>query len=100
MFHTDVEIRELVIQSLHEFLNEKSGTCLITETTVPITDLGLDSADGIDLACALSDKLRYHIPDDLNPLVADGSPCHARTVKEIIELIQDLVHRQEEIKNA
>jgi hypothetical protein len=52
--------------------------------------LGLDSEDGVDLACTLSDKLNYNIPDKINPLV-DDEKNRPRRVGEIVDLVYDLL---------
>jgi acyl carrier protein len=56
----------------------------ILENTEPIENLGLDSMDGVEFACMLSEK--FDIPDDINPFIDEKTLKH-RTVGEIVELI-------------
>ena len=87
--------REAVIGALDELLDELGADHgAITDDSFPIGDLGLDSADGIDFACRLSDKLRVEVPNDANPFVDDEKVC-ARTVKQIIEFAGELLRSQE-----
>lgn len=55
----------------------------------PIEDLGLDSQDGIAVACELSERLGFEIPNEINPLVNDQLK-RGRTIKEIIEFMTTL----------
>jgi len=82
------DIKTVVIKSLLLLIAEK-GVPEIGEGTDPIHELGLTSKDGLDLACILSDKLGYVIPDDLNPLVDDKR--RSRTVKEVIDFLFGLM---------
>jgi acyl carrier protein len=86
---TAEEIRERVIDALREVLNGRE-VLRIDDRTDPLKDLGLDSEDGIAVACALSEKLDYHIPDDLNPLVDDAKQ-RARRVGDIVDLMHRLL---------
>ena len=81
-------VHDCVIKSLREILGKDAETA-IDEETDPIRGLGLDSADGVDLACALSDKLGYDIPDSINPLVDDNQQ-RPRKVREIVDLVYKL----------
>jgi acyl carrier protein len=83
------EVRDHVIHALHEILVDKEVPS-IDEQTDPMWGLGLDSEDGVDLACTLSDKLNYNIPDKINPLV-DDEKNRPRRVGEIVDLVYDLL---------
>lgn len=82
------EVQNCVITSLRETLN-KDETTEINGDTDPIRGLGLDSDDGVDLACILSEKLGYDIPDNINPLV-DDKQKRSRKVCEIADLLYGL----------
>jgi acyl carrier protein len=83
------EVRDLLLATLREFLGDKAPD-QITEATDPFKDLGLDSEDGVEFACVLSEKFRCKVPDDLNPLVDDARHC-ARRVGETIDLMCTLI---------
>jgi acyl carrier protein len=83
------KIRAYVIESLHEVIGS-TDIPSITEQTDPIRGLGLDSADGVDFACTLSDKLDYDLPDRINPLV-DDKGHRPRRVGEIVDLVHKLL---------
>ena len=88
---TREEIRDAVLAALREFLGDKAPP-EITEATDPIKDLGLDSPDGLDFACVLSDLCGCMVPEDVNPFV-DDARHRSRKVGEIIELMRDLLAR-------
>lgn len=88
------QVRECVMESVQELL-EKTDTGIIDEQTDPILGLGLDSVDGVDLACALSQKLNYDIPDKINPLV-DDEKHRPRRIGEIVDLMCNLLARHQE----
>lgn len=87
------DIRSCVIESLQRVLGEEV-TVQIDDNTNPIQDFGLESADGVDYACVLSERLRYVIPHDVNPFV-DDSGQRARKVGEIVDLMCRLLTTQE-----
>ena len=91
------EVRDCVIQSLREVLGNQQIT--IDEQTDPMRGLGLDSKDGVDLACTLSDKLNYDIPDKINPLV-DDERNRPRRVGEITDLVHSLLTARKEENHA
>jgi len=86
---TTDEIRQGVLQCLEDLVGDR-GIPEITDKTDPIRDLGLDSEDGVEMACALSEKFGYHIPDNLNPLVDDAKQ-RGRRVGEIVVLVAGLL---------
>ena len=88
------EVRAHVLQSLHEVLGEENAVD-INDQTDPIRGLGLNSDDGLDFACALSEKLNYDIPDKVNPLV-DDSRRRPRRVGEIVDLMCKLLTIEQE----
>lgn len=83
------EIRQGVVECLKEVLGDRN-VLDITDKMDPFKDLGLDSEDGVEIACALSEKFGYHIPDDVNPLVDDANH-RGRRVGEIVALVDRLV---------
>jgi hypothetical protein len=87
-------VRDHVIQSLREILADREVPP-IDESTDPMWGLGLDSEDGVDLACTLSDKLHYDIPDKINPLV-DDAKNRPRRVGEIVDLVHKLLDENKE----
>jgi hypothetical protein len=82
-----------VIESLRRVLG-KSDVPQIDENTIPIRDFGLESEDGVDYACALSESVHYIIPHNVNPFV-DDSGHRARNVGEIVDLVCGLLKDQE-----
>lgn len=92
------KVRDCVIQSLREVVGN-ADVPSISEQTDPICGLGLDSADGVALACSLSDKLDFDIPDRINPLV-DDKVRRSRRVGEIVDLVHKLVAGREEPNNG
>lgn len=85
------EIRDAVMAALRDFLKDKAPPDL-TETTEPLKDLGLDSLDGVDFACVLSESCGFVVPDDLNPFI-DDAQRRGRNLGEIIELMRNLLAR-------
>ena len=92
------EVRDYVIQSLKEIVADREVQP-IDESTDPMRGLGLDSEDGVDLACTLSDKLNYDIPHKINPLV-DDERSRPRRVDEIIDLVYKLLETNKEESNG
>ena len=92
------EIREQVIASLREVMRDGSIK-EIDETTDPIKDLGLDSLDGINFACTLSEKLGINIPPEVNPLI-DDKKNRPRRVGEIIDLLYDVLNKEQEASHG
>lgn len=95
------DVRRLVIESLREMLKQDAMTDIpkIDDGTEPIRDLGRDSPDGVEIACILSEKLDFHIPDKINPFV-DDDRCRARRVGQIVDLIYNLLVQQQEANHA
>lgn len=92
------EIRQQVIKSLYEILN-KQETTEINDQMDPIRDLGLDSPDGVEFACLISEKIDFHIPDKVNPFV-DDNRRRPRRVGQIVDLIYGMLHAGQETKNG
>lgn len=88
-------IRHCIMESLRELLPDEKSETPMDDHTDPIGKLGLDSADGLDFACSLSQRLGYHIPDKLNPFV-DDAKNRARKVGEIVDFVCNLVSVQQE----
>ena len=82
---TELEIKKIVIETLRGG-PVTEGISEITESTDPHTDLGKDSHDGIDFACALEASMEIEIPTNVNPFV-DDELKKFRNVGEIIELV-------------
>lgn len=93
------EIREIVIECLHQALGDKSRNVTITDRIDPINNLGLESCDGLVFAIALSQKLPFEIPNSINPLV-DDKKTRARKVGQIVDFIYELMLTQQEEVNA
>jgi acyl carrier protein len=91
------DVRDRVIESLILVLGNKEVP--IDEQTDPMGGLGLDSEDGVDFACTLSDKLNYEIPDRINPLV-DDERHRPRRVGEITDLVCKLLTERKEESNG
>lgn len=92
------EVQDCVIKTLREVLgNKEVGE--IDGKTDPMYGLGLDSEDGVDFACTLSDKLKYEIPDKINPLV-DDEQRRPRRVDEITDLVCKLLTERKEESNG
>jgi acyl carrier protein len=85
------EVRDLFLTTLREFLGSRAPD-KIDETTDPIKDIGLDSADGVDFACTLSDKFGFKIPDNVNPFVDDKRHC-SRSIGDTINLVFALANK-------
>ncbi len=95
------EVRRVVIESLREMLKQDAVTDIpeIDDGTEPIRDLGRDSPDGVEFACILSDKLNFHIPDEINPFV-DDQQRQARPVGQIVDLLYKLLSERQEGNHA
>jgi acyl carrier protein len=86
------EVRDVLLTTLREFLGDKAPD-QITEATDPFKDLGLDSEDGVDFACVLSEKFGCTVPNNVSPLVDDARQC-ARRVGETIDLMCALIEKE------
>ncbi len=78
------EVMETVVSALQEFCPASGEE--ITEDTNPLLELGLTSADGVELACALSERLPHYFPVDQNPLI-DESKHSPRTVGQLTDYL-------------
>jgi acyl carrier protein len=87
-------VRDNLLAVLREFLGD-NAPAEITERTDPFKDLGLDSEDGVDFACVLSEKFEIEVPDRINPFVDDAKQC-ARSVGETIDLVFTLIQRPQQ----
>lgn len=85
-------VRDVLMATLREFLGEKSSVQL-TEATDPFKDLGLDSEDGVDFACVLSEKFGCTVPNELNPFV-DDAHHRSRPLGEIVDLVCWLIEKE------
>lgn len=86
------EVHDLLLGTLKDFLGEKAPV-QITESSDPFKDLGLDSVDGVEFACVISEKFRCHVPDDLNPFVDDSRQC-GRRIGEVVDLVCSLIAKE------
>jgi acyl carrier protein len=87
------EIRNVVLECILEVVGDRSIP-EITDRTDPIRELGLDSEDGVAIACALAERFECPIPDSLNPIV-DDARHRGRRVSEIIALVETLLTAQD-----
>ena len=83
------EVQECVIQCLVE-MSPLENAPPVDEETNPMWKLGLDSHDGVNLACKLTEKFSYEIPKEVNPLV-DDERKRPRRVSEIVDLVCRLI---------
>lgn len=81
------ELSEVVYETLQQLC--EIADVEITDACNPFEDLGLDSQDGIELACEISEKAGRLFPNDQNPFV-DDLAGRVRTVGEIIDLLVDI----------
>ena len=79
------KIRQILIISLKDLTELEDIPDINNKTDINI-DLGLDSADGLDFACDLTEKLGINIPAELNPFVDDDKK-RCRVVGEIVEVL-------------
>ncbi len=88
MTNADIaQIEKAVLEGLRYLLPGAAPTPLSPDAVLA-TQLGLDSEDGVDLACYLQDALGFMIPNNVNPLVADDNGrCHYRTLGEVTALL-------------
>ena len=88
-------VKQVVIETLAIYAGDRLPEQI--EDLRAIENLGLDSMDGISVACELSVRLRVLIPDDQNPLVDDINK-RGRTVREIIEFVSKCAKLEEEFR--
>ena len=93
MKRTRNEIRQCVVDSIKEVMTD-SQSVTIDDKTDPIQHLGLDSYDGVVCACALSNKLGYNIPENVNPFV-DDDRRRSRCMSEIVDMLLQLIEQKE-----
>ncbi|MBR3904832.1 MAG: acyl carrier protein [Clostridia bacterium] len=72
-----------MIQRLTEIIREHTGNknLTITEDTILIADLGLNSLDLVNLACLVEDEFDVEIPDRMIK--------NFKTVRDVISFIQE-----------
>lgn len=72
-----------MIQRLTEIIREHTGNknLTITENTILIADLGLNSLDLVNLACLVEDEFDVEIPDRMIK--------NFKTVGDVISFIQE-----------
>ena len=87
MTHDD--IRNAVLECIKEVLDGRDAP-EVTDRTNPVRDLGLDSEDGVAIACSLAEKFNCPIPDNVNPIV-DDLKQRPRRVGEIVSLVEKLL---------
>lgn len=98
MVLTRSEVHNCVVQYLVE-MSPLVSVPPIDEETNPMWKLCLDSHDGVNLACKLTDKFGYEIPKELNPLV-DDERKRPRRVGEIVDLLCNLIGVQKGENNG
>jgi acyl carrier protein len=84
-----METKRAVTEALSMILQRKGRNAQIHEGANVLQDLGLDSADGVEIACVLEDILGIKIPQDANPLIDDANQ-RGRTVEELCDWIDAL----------
>ncbi len=94
---TQDTIRSAVVEALHELLDGPPVT--VNDETIPITNLGLCSEDGLDFACIISEKLDFHLDDKVNPFINDAGNI-ALNIQQITALVSSLVPKKAEVTNA
>lgn len=89
------EIRRIVVEALREMVerDEKGDIPAIDDRTDPIRHLDLQSEDGIEVACLLSEKLDFEIPHEVNPFT-DDTRHRSRRVGEIVDLLCNLLGKK------
>ncbi|MBN9689739.1 MAG: hypothetical protein J0M24_05830 [Verrucomicrobia bacterium] len=91
MTTVDANAVEAALRGGVEYLLRGKKPATWTQNTILTKDLGLDSEDGVELACFLSESLGVEIPDIVNPLIgAEKGQCHHRTLGEVTALILEL----------
>jgi acyl carrier protein len=91
MTTVDAEKVEAALREAVEYLLRGKKPARWTDDTILTKDLGLDSEDGVELACFLSESLGIEIPDKVNPLIgSEQGQCHHRTLGEVATLILEL----------
>jgi acyl carrier protein len=88
------QVRQQVIKCLLD-LAPVSNQEPMNENTNPMLKLGLDSHDGVNLACILSEEFRCEVPNEVNPLV-DDERHRPRLIGEITDLVCKLMVGREE----
>jgi acyl carrier protein len=81
-------VRACIVKALQDVLGEKAAEADLQDDVKPIGNLGLDSMDGLDYACELSEALGFKLPTKENPLVDDGRQ-RARTIGDIVVYVCD-----------
>ena len=92
------KVREQIIKCLIG-LSPDSTEELLDDNTNPMLKLGLDSHDGVNLACIISEKFRCAVPNELNPLV-DDERHRPRLIGEITDLVCKLLAETREEANV
>ncbi len=92
------QIEKMVIQSITELLISLGKEVpKINGDSMPITDLGLASEDGVDWVCDL-DNFGFHVPNNANPFTVDKGP-DLRNIREIAEFLSNYyVYDKEKVK--
>jgi acyl carrier protein len=81
-------VRACIVKALRDVLGEEAAEADLQDDVKPIGNLGLDSIDGLDYACELSNALGFNLPAKENPLIDDGRK-RARTIGEIVVYVCD-----------
>lgn len=87
-------VREEVVDCIRRML-PPGEIVHIDDMTNPITDLCMDSVDGVDLIVILGEKLGFDFDDAFNPFVSADS--RARDVGQIVEVVCATVNSQREV---
>lgn len=89
-------VKEIVIETIREACDFDIGK-KVPDSARPLSDLGLESHDGILIAPRLCKKLGITIPNKINPLIDDSKDqkdCE-RTIGEIVDFMLSLMPSEE-----
>ncbi|MCX6641985.1 MAG: hypothetical protein NTV15_01165 [Candidatus Bathyarchaeota archaeon] len=90
--------KESLIKKIIECVNLYMGDSRsdqINERTNPITNLGLESIDGVAFACDLSMRLGWEIPPRYNPFIDDKAGA-TRDIGQMAEFLLKLIRKEAE----
>jgi len=74
------QIEKLLLEILSEEFADRLAGKSVSGSSVPVTGLGMDSLDGVNLSLSLEARLGVTFPNEMNPFyTANGLP---RSVKE------------------
>ena len=89
---TSIDFKSIVYKAIDELPVRANESCSVYEENTRIDKLGLDSLDGIEFTLIVEEKLQIELDTDVN-LFVDEENCEYRTVKEIIDIIRQIVEK-------